>query len=55
MNLLHDRRTPKCFSLPTSLLDRLEELPKRSQSRWVERVLREKLDQRDTAEELEAR
>jgi hypothetical protein len=44
-----ERRTPKCFSLPTSLLDQLDELPRRSQSRWVEETIRERLN-RNTAE-----
>ena len=44
MELTTERRTPKCFSLPTSLLDQLDELPRRSQSRWVEETLRERLD-----------
>ena len=47
---LTDRRTPKCLSLPTSLLDQLDELPRRSASRWVEETTRERLN-RNTAEE----
>jgi len=47
---LTERRTPKCFSLPTSLLDQLDELPRRSVSRWVEETIRERLN-RNTAEE----
>ena len=47
---LTERRTPKCLSLPTSLLDQLDELPRRSVSRWVEETIRERLN-RNTAEE----
>ena len=39
-----ERRTPRCFSLPTSLLDQLDKMPRRSVSRWVEETLRERLD-----------
>ncbi len=49
MELTTGRRTPKCFSLPTSLLDQLDELPRRPVSRWVEEAIREKLN-RNTAE-----
>ena len=47
---LTERRTPKCFSLATALLDQLDELPRRSVSRWVEKTIRERLN-RNTAEE----
>ena len=50
MELTTERRTPKCFSFPTSLLDQLDELPRRSVSRWVEETLKERLDRRNTAE-----
>ena len=50
MELTTGRRTPKCFSLPTSLLDQLDELPRRSVSRWVEETLKERLNRRNTAE-----
>ena len=49
MELTIGRRTLKCFSLPTSLLDQLDELPRRPVSRWVEEAIREKLN-RNTAE-----
>jgi hypothetical protein len=49
---LTERRTPKCFSLATSLLDQLDELPRRLLSRWVEETIRERLN-RNTAEEAE--
>ena len=49
MELTTGRRTPKCFSLPTSLLDQLDELSRRPVSRWVEEAIREKLN-RNTAE-----
>jgi metal-responsive CopG/Arc/MetJ family transcriptional regulator len=50
MEFSKERRTPKCFCLPTSLLDELDKLPRRSQSRWVEDAIRERLD-RETAKE----
>jgi hypothetical protein len=46
-----ERRTPRCFSLPTSLLDQLDKMPRRSVSRWVEETLKERLERRNTAEE----
>ena len=53
MEFSKERRTPKCFCLPTSLLDELDKLPKRSQSRWVEETIRERLN-RMAAEESES-
>jgi len=44
MEFSKERRTPKCFCLPTSLLDELDKLPRRSQSRWVEETIRKRLN-----------
>ena len=50
MELTAERRTPECFSLPTSLLDQLDKMSRRSVLRWIEETLKERLNRRNTAE-----